>query len=402
MIAALLLLADVGAPLPPPDPSRWAVLEVRDAGDVFAAAVSRGRAEAFAGRRDGRVVGWPIRRGAPARAFDAHAGYCYAVAPSPDAETLATAGLDGEIRLWSLETRTLRRTLRGDGEPVTALAWAGDGRLLSGGPSGARIWSHEGRAIDLAGHDLGVAAVAARGDLGATADPGGAVRIWSAVDGRLLRAFEGHAGGAFAASFSPSGRAVVSGGADGALREWPLDGGPGRTFEGDAGVVRALAFSPDGRLLLSAGPAGAVVWDVRRGAALRSLDPGGAGAVGAAFGASGREALVTAQDGRVWTWGEGEARAGGPSVRAAGFLGVSYVDAGGAFVQRIFPGSQAERAGFQPGDLITGVDGLRIGRSDEFLEFMRRAREGDDLHVRIRRAGAARFIRVKLGRWEDR
>ncbi|HYE98113.1 MAG TPA: PDZ domain-containing protein, partial [Planctomycetota bacterium] len=210
-------------------------------------------------------------------------------------------------------------------------------------------------------------------------------------------------GGAFAVAFHPSGRALVSGGADGALREWAVDGASGRVWEGDAGIVRSLAFSPDGRLLLSSGPAGAAVWDARTGRKVRALDPGGAGAVGAVFARGGREALVTALDGRVWTWGErGEAPGAGPSARPPGFLGVSYVDAGGAFIQQIFPGSQAERTGFRPGDLITGVDGLRIGRSDEFLEFMRRAREGDDLHVRIQRAGASRFIRVKLGRWEER
>ncbi|HYE97706.1 MAG TPA: hypothetical protein VEJ18_02295, partial [Planctomycetota bacterium] len=265
LLVILLGLADVGAPPAPPDPRRWTAVDVRPAGDVFAAAVAWSRDEAFAGRRDGRVVAWPLRGGAAPRSFEAHRGYCYAVAPSPDGRSLATSGFDGAVRLWSLDTRTLERTFRADGEPVVALAWAADGRLLAGGPSGARVWTPEGRALELPGHEPGVAAVAARGDRAATADLGGAVRLWSAVDGRLRLAFEGHAGGAFAVAFHPSGRTLVSGGADGALREWAVDGGPGRVYEGDAGIVRSLSFTSDGRLLLSAGPAGAAAWDARSG-----------------------------------------------------------------------------------------------------------------------------------------
>ena len=80
---------------------------------------------------------------------------------------------------------------------------------------------------------------------------------------------------------------------------------------------------------------------------------------------------------------------------------MSYVDGGGALVQGTYKDSAAERTGFQVGDVIVGVDDLAVEKSDDFLNYMRRSHEGDDLHVKITRGGESKIIRVKLGRWKD-
>jgi RNA polymerase sigma factor (sigma-70 family) len=54
------------------------------------------------------------------------------VAFAPDGRTLATASADGVIRLWEVASWSVRAEFRGHRDRVTALAFAPDGRLLSG------------------------------------------------------------------------------------------------------------------------------------------------------------------------------------------------------------------------------------------------------------------------------
>ncbi len=51
---------------------------------------------------------------------------------APDGRTLATASADGLLRIWEIATWTVRAEFRGHRDRVSALAFAPDGRLLSG------------------------------------------------------------------------------------------------------------------------------------------------------------------------------------------------------------------------------------------------------------------------------
>src|SRR5262249_54786078 len=64
------------------------------------------------------------------------------MALSPDGQTLATAGWDPTIRLWSVATGKERRRLEGHRGTVTSLAWSADGNtLVSGSNDGtALVW----------------------------------------------------------------------------------------------------------------------------------------------------------------------------------------------------------------------------------------------------------------------
>lgn len=90
------------------------------------------------------------------------------------------------------------------------------------------------------------------------------------------------------------------------------------------------------------------------------------------------------------------------------FLGItgrtafSGIDDGGSApagveILSIEPGSAAEAAGLVAGDIITSVDGSPIDTMEELIPVLRRLSVGEEVEIRIDRAGAADAVMVVLG-----
>jgi len=82
------------------------------------------------------------------------------------------------------------------------------------------------------------------------------------------------------------------------------------------------------------------------------------------------------------------------------FLGVSTVDAPGgtpgALVAKISPDSPAGEAGFEPGDIITGVGDEKISASSEVAEAVTARRPGERVEVTVQRDGEEESLNVEL------
>jgi WD40 repeat protein len=120
---------------------------------VLPAALRRAAAGTFALSHDGRLAAQaPVQDrsvhvlapGAKEPVFKLadHKGRVLALAFAPDGKTIATAGEDQNIRLWSLDQGKVVRTLTGHRAPVHELAWAPTGeRMLSASSDGSlRVW----------------------------------------------------------------------------------------------------------------------------------------------------------------------------------------------------------------------------------------------------------------------
>ncbi|RUT07541.1 hypothetical protein DSM106972_018010 [Dulcicalothrix desertica PCC 7102] len=61
---------------------------------------------------------------------------------SPDGKSIASGGLDGEIRLWNLETGQLLHTIGAHSKQVVSLAMSQDGKTLVSGSSDdtVKVW----------------------------------------------------------------------------------------------------------------------------------------------------------------------------------------------------------------------------------------------------------------------
>jgi putative serine protease PepD len=67
-----------------------------------------------------------------------------------------------------------------------------------------------------------------------------------------------------------------------------------------------------------------------------------------------------------------------------------------ARVAQVRPGTPAARAGIRAGDVIVGIDGHRIGSSDELRSAIDARSPGDTVSITLRRSGKERTVHVTL------
>ena len=175
---------------------------------------------------------------------------------SPDGREIVSAGDDGLIRRWDLESgKPVGDPLAGN----TGKAGAGyvrDGRWIASGTADStlHIWDANTGAVVhvLKGQrDNAVSAAVSRdGALWATGNRDGTVQIWEVATGKQMgEPIRADNGLVSAVEFSPDGTRLVTGGADGAMRVWnvsthqPAD--PPLPFH--KGPVFDVDFSLDGR-----------------------------------------------------------------------------------------------------------------------------------------------------------
>ncbi len=142
------------------------------------------------------------------------------------------------------------------------------------------------------------------GTLLAAAFADGLVRVWRLWDGSLQRTLSGHLGAVWAVRFSPDGSLLASGGADGSVRLWRTkDGVPVRVLTGNLGGVTGLAFHPDNTdnnlLALGSGDGAVRTWNVRTGVASVPLVEHRGGVTDVAIAPGGGFLVSSAYDGRI-------------------------------------------------------------------------------------------------------
>jgi WD40 repeat protein/serine/threonine protein kinase len=131
---------------------------------------------------------WRATTEVPTLRLQAHQGRTMCVAYSPDDLYLASAGLDGKVKLWDARTYQLvDPPLLGHRGGVQCLAFRPDGKRL------------------------------------ATAGNDAVVQIWDVATHKSVLALYGHTDAIYALAFSPDGRTVASGGWDGTVKLWNLE-----------------------------------------------------------------------------------------------------------------------------------------------------------------------------------
>jgi hypothetical protein len=235
-------------------------------------------------------------------------GTVWGVAFSPGDRTLATAIEDGTIKLWDLETMTVKATLTGHRAGAWTVAYSHDGsRLVTAGDDNtARVWDLKtNRTVKTLQTSAAVrAAFFDRDDRFVfTGDRGGNIRVWDLATGQQVRSWQ-HSGAIYALALAPDGKTIASAGSDRVVRLWDAQTGQERLpLNGHSGPVYGLAFRPDGKVLASAGWDRTIrLWDAGTGNLVRTLEGYGRDIWAVDFAPDGKTLASAGQDGTVRLW----------------------------------------------------------------------------------------------------
>jgi len=217
-----------------------------------------GRRVATAGE-DGQVRLWDAVLGKELERFEGHTGAVAAVALTSDAATVVSAGADRSVRRWG---RSVVQAAAAHQGAVHALSFSPDGKhLFSAGEDKAMVqwatdtWNEVRRYSDSA-MPLRTMAQSPCGQFLAAGD-GQQVRLWSAADGRLVATAETPSP-VRAVAVDPGGTKIVAAGADKIIRNYAVerrDGGwsaslTHQTQELPQAAI-GLAMAADGHTLYS-------------------------------------------------------------------------------------------------------------------------------------------------------
>jgi WD40 repeat protein len=237
---------------------------------------------------------------------------------SPDGRMLATAGIDGLIKLWSTASGRKVGELKGHTDAVSSVAFSPDGNTLISGSndSTVKLWDVARRReiATLQSHKMSVVSVAFSPDGRdiAAGDEDNTIRLWDVATRREWKTLKGHERMVNAVAFSPDGRMLASASDDGTVRLWDAVRKADRDIlTGPEGSFRCVSFSPDGEALAASTGAlfvelnfGEVqLWNLSTGREWPPLREDKAGVYGVAFSPDGKTLAVPSDKGAIQLWG---------------------------------------------------------------------------------------------------
>lgn len=270
-----------------------------------------------AGSKDGVVRIWNTATGTLRWELAGHTAPVWTATFDNQGRYLATADDNRRNRLWDLSTGRLLHDLQGDNQPTYWMRFDSAGaRLAGGGHDGkVRLWSPETGELThrLEGHQNSVYALDFHPNAKSliSADTGGSVRRWDLTQpvptGRELGH---HTGAVYRVTFSLDGELCATGDSDGTVRLWEGASGNQRfELSGHKASVWPLIFRRDRlQLATSSNDYTTKLWDTRTGQLLRTMRGHGRRVLVVSFSHDGRFLASSGNDGVVRLWDVGTGR----------------------------------------------------------------------------------------------
>ncbi|MEI7686962.1 MAG: protein kinase [Planctomycetota bacterium] len=318
---------------------------------VNAVAFDRGGRILASGGLDQRVILNDIAALRRLASFSEHGETVTSIAYDSLHHAFLSAGEDGKIRRWDIETKKELAPLGGHTDRgVRSIAVAARGhRAFSAGLEGSfSVWDLERMKEDdslIARTTSAVRSMAFSPSSSALAAPcgDGTVRFWDVATRTSINTRDAHPGGTSAIAYSPHGNVMATADSDGDIKLWSLpDVQSFASLPGSKGAISGLAFSPDGRWL-AAGGRNIDIWDVATLAKIKTLAGNQTATNQIAFHRDGKVLAVAGRQERggsvrlwnvvtgkgIWTSTDADQSAEGVAV-GDDFVAVAFADHAGS------------------------------------------------------------------------
>ncbi len=225
------------------------------------------------------------------RVLFAHPDAISGLSFAPNNQTVLTAGRDGTVRQWQLNTpphRILADAAQASAEAnsvvdpeaipsanivgqLVAVA-SNSASCITGGPDGVvRVFNvADGVARELPDQPGSVRSltISPNATLVATGSESGAVKLWNLADGADRLQLLGHGGPVRSVTFHPDNARLATTGDDGTIRFWKLPTPP-QLMAGHTAPIGTLALAPNGQFFMTGGRDNSVrLWNGISGAAV--------------------------------------------------------------------------------------------------------------------------------------
>lgn len=265
--------------------------------------------QAHAPSNSDQAGGAAVSKVTPAAVLAGNAGPVWAVAFTPDGNSLAMAIDDGTVKVWDVATKRVRSTIKALSGPVWGMSLSHNGQQLAvGGDDGkVRVFDMQS-TMERATLDLGYAirtlAFAPQQDDLLIGGRTGQVEVWNVVSKQRTVATSGHEGTVVGVAFAPDGRSFASVSGDKTARIWNAQtGGEQLVLSGHSGGIYGVAFSTDGSRIVTGGWDKTVrLWDTASGTLEHTCEGHGGDVWAVAFSKSTPYAASVGEDriARVW------------------------------------------------------------------------------------------------------
>lgn len=279
------------------------------------------------GKEDHSVRLWDIASGKEVRHYDLHSGCILNAAFSRDSRLVATCSLDRSAQLWEAETGKKLYGLEDHPISATFAAFSPDGQyVLTGSMAGiTRLWDvTTGSERQRFGEEYSSKFISSgtysRDErFVLTGGYDGRARLWDVDTGKESRIFKGYATEVKTVSYSPDGKEILAGMADGVICVWGKTGNQVRSFGHSLRGTKAFAYSPDGRHILTGDEDGiARLLDVNTGKLAQQYVGNSGPLRSIAFSPDGQSVITAGSYGIIEMW---ETKTGRLKQRFVGHTG---------------------------------------------------------------------------------
>ncbi|WP_397571163.1 WD40 repeat domain-containing serine/threonine protein kinase [Schlesneria sp. T3-172] len=242
-----------------------------NSGTVWSVAFSPSSDLLAMGVEDGSVRIWDVQSRSVKSTLNAHRAAVWSAQFTRKGDLLATAGDDGLIKLWDLTFSEPKITFENP-HAVRSIVFSHDDQVLYAGnkDGGIKAWSLEtNQSVAQAHQPSAIYALAISPDNETLASSGSdkVVRLWNARNLTQKLLLEGHSGPVYGLAFNHDGHQLASVGWDKMIRIWDADSGLLlRSWDGKGDDIWGVAYSPDGKRLATGGHEGVVkLWNPETG-----------------------------------------------------------------------------------------------------------------------------------------